>query len=149
MSRAIRMGVALAAATGALAVAGCGDDDETTASSTDTATEETSTAEAGTDTGGSGGGGEQLAVSETDFAIDPADPTVKAGTVTIEVTNDGQTTHNLEVEGPDDEVELDSDLAPGESGTMEVDLSKPGTYEWYCPVGNHADQGMKGTLTVE
>jgi plastocyanin len=141
VSKGIIVGLAIAATAGALAVGGCGDDDdETTASSTDTATETTASG---------GGGSSTLDVSETDFAIDPADPTVEAGTVTINVTNDGETTHNLEVEGPDDEVELDADLAPGESGSMEVDLSEPGTYEWYCPVGNHADMGMEGEITVE
>jgi plastocyanin len=139
----IKVGVALAAVAGALALAGCGDDDddETTASPTETATETT-------DSGGGGGGGETVAVTETDFAIDPANPTVQAGTVTFEVTNDGAAPHNLEVEGQGVEAVLDQDLAAGESGTLEVDL-EPGTYEWYCPVGDHAAQGMEGELTVE
>jgi hypothetical protein len=25
---------------------------------------------------------------------------------------------------------------------------EPGEYEFYCPVGNHKDEGMEGTLTV-
>ena len=130
--------MALAAVVAALAV-GCGDDDETTASSTSTGTETTADAS----------GGETVAVSETEYAIDPADPTVKAGTVTFEVTNDGEITHNLEVEGPSGEQELEPDLAPGDSGTLEVDLSEPGSYEWYCPIGDHRDQGMEGEITVE
>jgi uncharacterized cupredoxin-like copper-binding protein len=65
------------------------------------------------------------------------------------VTNDGQVTHNLEVEGPNGEQELPSDLAPGDSGTLTVDLSKPGTYEFYCPVDNHKQMGMEGEITVE
>ena len=116
----------------------CGDDDEDSAT---TAAEET-TAPTG------GGGGETVQVSETDFAIDPADPTVSAGTVTFEVTNDGETTHNLEIEGNGVEEELEADLAAGESGTLTVDL-EPGTYEWYCPVGTHRDMGMEGEVTVE
>ncbi len=130
--------MALAAVVAALAV-GCGDDDETTASSTSTGTETTADAS----------GGETVAVSETEYAIDPADPTVKAGTVTFEVTNDGEITHNLEIEGPSGEQELEPDLAPGDSGTLEVDLSEPGSYEWYCPIGDHRDQGMEGEITVE
>ena len=42
-----------------------------------------------------------------------------------------------------------SDLSPGQSGVLTVDLSKPGTYEFYCPVGNHREQGMEGTITVQ
>lgn len=28
-------------------------------------------------------------------------------------------------------------------------FSKTGTYEFYCPVDGHRDQGMEGALTVE
>jgi plastocyanin len=140
--RVLVLAVALPLALGV--IAGCGDDDDDTSTeAASTSTESTTTAASG------GGGGETLALSETDFALDPADPTVKAGTVTIEATNDGQTTHNIEVEGPDGEAELEQDLAPGDTGTLEVDLSEPGTYEWYCPVGNHKEMGMEGEITVE
>lgn len=128
-------------ATGALfaiPLAGCGDDDE---GDTEAAAEATSTAAAA--------GGETVDISETDFALDPSDPTVKAGTVTFDVTNDGQTTHNLEVEGPNGEEELEQDLAPGESGQLTVDLSEPGTYEMYCPVDDHKGMGMEGEITVQ
>jgi uncharacterized cupredoxin-like copper-binding protein len=42
---------------------------------------------------------------------------------------------------------LPENLAPGASGTLTVDLAA-GTYEVYCPVGNHADEGMRVDLTV-
>lgn len=151
MSIALKTGGAVVMVAGILALAGCGDDDSDTTSTASTATsteDTTSTTEAGGGAAG-GGGGSTVPVSETDFKIDPADPTVKAGTVTFEVSNDGATTHTLEVEGPDGETELEPELAPGDEGTLEVDLSKPGTYEWYCPVGNHRDLGMEGEITVE
>jgi uncharacterized cupredoxin-like copper-binding protein len=132
----------IALVTAALGVAGCGGDDESTSASTSSTTEST-------DTSASSGGGEATDVSLTEFAIDPQDPTVSAGTVTFNVYNDGETVHNLEVEGPNGEAELDADLEPGDSGTLEVDLSEPGTYEWYCPVGDHRAQGMEGEVTVE
>ena len=131
-----------------LGLVACGDDDDDDAapatSAEATGEETTTTAEEAP----AEGGGETVQVSETDFAIDPANPTVQAGTVTFEVTNDGQAPHNLEVEGNGIEAELEADLAAGESGTLTVDL-QPGTYEWYCPVGNHAEMGMEGELTVE
>ena len=131
-----------------LGLVACGDDDDDDAapatSAEATGEETTTTAEEAP----AEGGGETVQVSETDFAIDPANPTVQAGTVTFEVTNDGQAPHNLEVEGNGIEEELEADLAAGESGTLTVDL-QPGTYEWYCPVGNHAEMGMEGELTVE
>ena len=142
MSTVIKTGAVALAVAGVLALAGCGDDDETTASPTETTSTEDASASGG-------GGGETVAVSLTDFAIDPQDPTLQAGTVTFDVSNDGEVVHNLEVEGPNGEAVLPEDLQGGESGTLEVDLSEPGTYTWYCPVGDHAAQGMEGEIAVE
>lgn len=90
--------------------------------------------------------GETVAVSLTEFMIDM--PTeLPAGPTTFEITNDGTIEHNFEVEGQGIEEELPENLAPGASGTLTVDL-EPGTYEVYCPVGNHADEGMRLELTV-
>jgi uncharacterized cupredoxin-like copper-binding protein len=95
-----------------------------------------------------GGAGATVKLSETEFKIDPANPKVeKAGKVKFEVSNDGQTVHSLEVEGQGVEAETE-EIQPGESATLTADLSKPGTYELYCPIGNHKDQGMEGKVTV-
>jgi plastocyanin len=145
------LAVAIPLAVFPLALAACGDDDDddtTAASETTTEATETTTEEAASGDGGGGGGGETVDVSLVDFAIEPPDPTVAAGTVTFAVTNDGQAPHNLEIEGNGVEEELEADLQAGESGELTVDL-EPGTYEYYCPVGSHAAQGMEGELTVE
>jgi plastocyanin len=133
----------------AVPITGCGgdddDDDGGEAAATATTTEAPATAPGG---GGGGGGGETVDMSLTDFALNPADPTVKAGTVTFNVTNDGQAPHALEVEGPGGEVETET-LDGGGSEKLTVDLNTPGTYEMYCPVGNHREMGMEGQVTVE
>jgi plastocyanin len=142
----VRKSLALIAIVIPLALAACGDDDDeetTSAATTETTTEETTTDDAAQ----TGGGGEELTISETEFALDPADPTVAAGEVTITATNDGATLHNLEVEGNGVE-EITDDLDPGQSGELKLDL-EPGEYEMYCAIGTHAAQGMEGTLTVE
>jgi plastocyanin len=142
----VRKSLALIAIVIPLALAACGDDDDeetTGAATTETTTEETTTDDAAQ----TGGGGEELTISETEFALDPADPTVAAGEVTITATNDGATLHNLEVEGNGVE-EITDDLDPGQSGELKLDL-EPGEYEMYCAIGTHAAQGMEGTLTVE
>jgi uncharacterized cupredoxin-like copper-binding protein len=148
-SRRLACLASLAAATVPIAASGCGSDDsdDTTAAETTPATTEASTDTASTTpTAGS----TTLPVSETDFALAPADPTVKTGPVTIEVSNDGQTEHSLEVEGlPGGEKELEPSLQPGQKGSLTVDFTKPGTYEWYCPIGNHKEMGMKGEITVK
>jgi uncharacterized cupredoxin-like copper-binding protein len=115
-------------------LAGCGGDNDETTSAGGATTQSA--------------GGQTVEISETDYELDPSDPTVQAGTVSFKVTNDGAVDHNLEVEGPEGEQELEQDLAPGESGTLTVDLSKPGKYEFYCPVGDHRDRGMRGEITV-
>jgi uncharacterized cupredoxin-like copper-binding protein len=135
----------VALAAGALALGGCGDDDNEESSGATATTEEP----AGTGTATAAkAGGEVVKLSATDFAFTPSDPAVnKTGTVTFEVTNDGQAPHALEVEGPEGEAETET-IQPGDSATLEVSLSKPGSYEMFCPVGNHEQMGMKGTVSV-
>jgi uncharacterized cupredoxin-like copper-binding protein len=72
---------------------------------------------------------------------------LSAGSQTFRVTNNGTTEHNFEVEGQGIEEAFETNLSPGETQTMQLDLA-PGTYEVYCPVGNHRDQGMEIQLTV-
>jgi uncharacterized cupredoxin-like copper-binding protein len=143
--------LAVAALAAALAVAGCGDDDEDeTGAATGTATteEQAGTATSTTGKSGSGAKGQVVRLSATDFRFTPADPSVeKAGTVTFRVVNDGQAVHALEVEGPAGEAETDA-IQPGDSAALEVDLSEAGSYEMYCPIGNHEQMGMKGTVSV-
>jgi uncharacterized cupredoxin-like copper-binding protein len=135
-------GPAVLGIAASLALAACGGSSDN--SSTDTSEANTQA----TAPAGGGGGGETVDVSETEFKLNPSDPTVKAGTVTFNVKNDGSITHSLEVEGPSGDQELEQDLQAGQSGQLSVDLSKPGTYEFYCPIDGHKDQGMKGEITV-
>lgn len=37
----------------------------------------------------------------------------------------------------------------GQDATVEFTASKSGSFEFYCSVGNHRAQGMKGTLVVQ
>ncbi|MGH2618602.1 MAG: cupredoxin domain-containing protein, partial [Thermomicrobiales bacterium] len=90
--------------------------------------------------------GEQVPVSLVEFAISMPE-TLPAGEVTFAVTNDGTTTHSFEIENESMEEELETPLEPGQSALLTVDLA-PGTYEVYCPIGNHADQGMQLEVTV-
>ena len=131
----------VAGAAMATFAAGCGGSSDGS-SSTAAASSSSTAAQAG-------GAASNVDISETDFKLNPSDPKVKSGQVTFNVSNDGQTVHSLEVEGPNGEEELQSDLSPGQNGVLSVDLSKPGKYEFYCPVGNHKQLGMKGEITVQ
>jgi uncharacterized cupredoxin-like copper-binding protein len=68
-----------------------------------------------------------------------------AGSVTFEIVNDGTIEHDFAIEGVLDGT--NGPLAPGESATVTVDL-EPGEYRAYCPVGDHAEQGMEFAFTV-
>jgi plastocyanin len=125
--------LALAALT--FVAVGCGGDDDE-----DTATEPAVTEPAEE----ANGGGQATEVSMTEFAFGPADFTVAEGD-TIELVNDGQLPHNLTLQGED---LASSDLDPGGTEELNVDLA-PGEYEFVCTIGDHEQQGMVGTLTVE
>jgi len=134
--------VTAAGAALGLGLAACGEDDNEDSASTGTGTTEEQATPAPT-----GPAAETVKLSETEYKITPSDvDTKKSGVVEFEVTNDGSTTHALEVEGGGVEQRTD-DIAPGESATLKVDLSK-GVYEMYCPISNHKDLGMTGEARI-
>jgi uncharacterized cupredoxin-like copper-binding protein len=138
--------IAMVVVAAALVGAGCGSDSSDDSSGSSGSGGSTSSSSSSSDS--SGGGAGAVKISETEFKLDPSNAKVdKAGKVTFNVTNDGQTVHALEVEGPGDEAKTDS-IDPGKSAKLTVDLSKAGTYEMYCPVGNHKAQGMVGKVVV-
>jgi len=135
-----------------LAVSACGSDDEDSGSGSGSGAQEEDTSGSGGSGGGSGGGGggggEAIEVSATEFKFDPSDPEVKkAGKVKVTMTNDGQAPHAIEIEGPNGDFETDT-VNGGETASVTADLSKPGSYTMYCPVGNHREMGMEGKITV-
>jgi plastocyanin len=85
-------------------------------------------------------------VGLTEYAIQMP-VSLAAGPQLFRVTNNGASVHNLEVEGLGIEETFESNLSPGETQTMRLDL-EPGTYQVYCPVSNHREQGMEMQLSV-
>ena len=124
--------IALLLSAGALVAGGCGDDDDGGNGGSGAA----STPEALTLTADPGGA----------ISWEPGELSAPAGNVTIKLVNDSDIPHAVEVEGMG--VEEESETITGGETELTVDL-EAGEYEFYCPVGNHRDQGMKGTLTVE
>ena len=128
----MRLALSAASIFAALALTGCGSGSD----------------EAATTDGGATTGGQTIEISETEFALDPSSVQVdETGTVTFRVTNDGAIAHALEVDGDDFEEETGT-IEPGESAELTVDLSQEGSYELYCPIGDHREQGMEGELVV-
>jgi plastocyanin len=122
-----------------LAVAGCGGDDEESGGS----------GSSGSSSSSGGGGGQQIALAAPEdggLTFDKSELTAKAGEVTINFDNPSTVPHAVEIEG--NGVEEESEQVTGGKASVSADL-KAGTYTYYCPVGNHRDAGMEGTLTVE
>lgn len=81
-----------------------------------------------------------------DFELVPAALTVQAGEVAFTLVNGGRYTHDFRIEGQG----VDSKsprVAAGRTLAWAVTLA-PGEYRISCPISNHADRGMVGTLTV-
>ena len=124
-----------------LALAGCGGDDESGSSGS---------GGGGSSSGSSGGGGgQQIALAAPEdgsLKFDKTELEGKAGTITINFDNPSTTPHAVEIEG--NGVEEASDTVTSSKTSVTADL-KPGEYKFYCPVGNHAQGGMEGTLTIK
>jgi len=120
----------------ALGLAACGGEDgeEQAATPTPTPTEEAAA-------------GEPLALSSpADGALvfEPETLEAPAGRVRIAYTNPSSTPHAVAIDGVEGQSEVITD---GET-TWTVEL-EAGEYTYFCPVGNHRQAGMEGTLTVE
>jgi PQQ system protein len=91
-----------------------------------------------------------IQISENEFSLDPSTISLpRTGTYEFEVTNDGQITHALEIEEGEGGAEAETDdIEPGETATLRFTFSSDGSYEMYCPIGNHRQEGMDGTITV-
>jgi plastocyanin len=129
--------IVAAAACAALALAGCGSDDNSGGGSSSTPA-----------SGGGGGGSSSVSLSapaDGSLKFDQSTATAKAGSVTVKFDNPASIPHGVEIEG--NGVEKSSDVVTSANTSFTVDL-KPGEYTYYCPVGNHRDQGMEGKLTV-
>jgi plastocyanin len=99
--------------------------------------------------GGQAGGGatrlELAADAGGELAFDETSLRAKPGRVTIAFDNPAQIPHAVEVEGMG--VEEETETVTGGSARLTVNL-EAGEYKFYCPVGNHEQAGMVGTLTV-
>lgn len=100
--------------------------------------------EGGSDaTGGSDNGGDAAATSTqltaADFQFQPSDVTVAAGG-SIEFVNEDDAKHSFTAS----DANIDQDVDPKASATVDVADAEPGTYDYVCKY--HSD--MTGTLEI-
>ena len=92
--------------------------------------------------------GKTIRVKETEFRLKPAEITLeKPGTYVFKAVNSGSTVHALEVEGQGIEEETE-EIQPAQSAELKVKL-EAGTYELYCAVDGHKEEGMEGKVIVK
>lgn len=89
-------------------------------------------------------------VSMTEFAYQPSDLELPAGTHTFVITNDGEVPHEWALATAGEHHGHGAStrqLAPGETQRLTVEL-EPGEYGYMCHISGHLEAGMEGTLTV-
>jgi plastocyanin len=91
----------------------------------------------GAGAGGGSAGGETTIVAQN-FAFSPDRISVPAGAVTLTVTNRDSTEHTFTL----DDGSSDTNLDPGSTQTIELDVSK--TVGWHCSI----HPSMTGTIEV-
>jgi plastocyanin len=130
-----------------LLAAGCGDDsdDEGGGGSSDSG----GTAYGAKKDSGGGSAATQLKLTADPggaLKFDKTTLSTKSGKTTIVLDNPSSVPHAIEVEGKGVEAEGET-VEKGGVSKLTVDL-KAGEYEYYCPVDDHKQAGMEGTLTV-
>ena len=88
------------------------------------------------------------AIHVRDFTLDPLAVSSTGGSVSLAVTNDGPTIHNVTIRDASGTIiAATKDLQPGTSETLSTKLA-PGSYILFCSLPGHESLGIKGTLTV-
>jgi uncharacterized cupredoxin-like copper-binding protein len=91
--------------------------------------------------------GTEVTVTEKEYSISLSTQTFTAGPYAFTVHNTGETAHNLTVEGPGVDKQATSTIQPGDTATLVVIFQK-GSYELWCSVDEHKEQGMDLHITV-
>ena len=133
--------IGLLAVAAVLALAGCGGSDSSSSGSGSSG---------GSSSSSSSGGGSTLALAADPggaLKFDKTSLKAKAGSVTIDFTNDSSLPHDVKLEGPGVDGE-GTDTITGSSTSVTLDL-QPGEYTFFCSVDGHRAAGMEGKLVVK
>jgi hypothetical protein len=90
---------------------------------------------------------EIITVTLTDTSIDVWPALVGRGRVGLEIVNEGQLEHGLEIVGPGTDESSEDFLTTGQHRRLWLKLGT-GTFRLFCPDGDHAARGMTARLTV-
>lgn len=92
----------------------------------------------------------RLGVKSSEYYFVLSRPKVRAGELTVELNNQGQDAHNLNLQLLGEEGEVDSipETQSLQRSVAHFDL-EPGTYRLWCSLPEHEEKGMHTTLIVE
>lgn len=93
------------------------------------------------------GGAQTVQVSEKEFKITLPSTTLKPGSYTFDLSNDGHQPHDLTIKGPGVNNEKTPVINGGQHATLKVKLTA-GDYEFYCTVPGHKQLGMDVNVKV-
>ncbi len=91
--------------------------------------------------------GTTVLVMLNDNSIAVPQQAIPPGPAVLTVENGGTDVHNLFVEGPGISVAAGDPITEGKSATVEVTF-QPGTYTFYCPLGDHRTNGEEAKVTI-
>lgn len=87
--------------------------------------------------------GTTLDITLGDYVI-LGDLTAPAGAVRLQAVNQGGIVHNVGIRsGP-----ISGSIQPGKSLTLGLGVLQPGTYQLYCDILGHVEQGMVADLVI-
>lgn len=94
---------------------------------------------------------QNLKMELSEFKFTPNSATLTPGeTANFTLANVGRFPHNLTIQAPDGSTTtvVSANVAPGATGTGSYKFAQAGTYQFWCPVGQHKANGMVGTFQV-
>ncbi len=96
--------------------------------------------------------GTEVEINEREYKLEPNQIRIEVkslpATITFVLHNQGRFSHDFEVKGHGIDAKAPK-FGPGRTQEFEVTFGEPGEYEILCPLSNHAERGMRGTLVVK
>lgn len=133
------------------ALVGCGGDDSTDSTDNNPSVSEAEDPNGEQTDADSSSGGTKLALvanPDGELKYDTTKLNSKPGSISIALTNDSSTPHDVAVTDSSDTELGKSETISESDTTLELSDVEAGSYTFFCSLPGHEEAGMKGELTV-